>query len=245
MVATIIKQLCITLILLFNISETHAKALLSTTTPSARITTPLTSYIELRQSKLVRQGWDTSCGAAALATLITYHHQQPVSEAAIALTLLKNTDPDRVRERGGFSLLDLKRYTSAMGYSGRGFGSMTLDDLEDFALPAILPIRIRGFDHFIVYRKRLGDRIFIGDPAFGNLTLKVAEFEAMWQSKIAFYVLSKEESIRIATSEKSKKLSPMSPERAELAIPDMDYQNRLVHRLPMMPHIRRVQRIIP
>ncbi|MCP4430182.1 MAG: C39 family peptidase [Gammaproteobacteria bacterium] len=210
-----------------------------------RLNTTITPYSELRQHNLIRQGWDTSCGAAAMATLMTFHHLKPVSEAAIALTLLRNTDPDRVRARGGFSLLDLKRYTQAVGYRGSGFGGMTLDDLENFAIPAILPIRIRNFDHFVVYRKRIGNRVLIGDPAFGNLTLKVAEFENMWQSKVAFYVLTQQEATQLAQSKRAINLSPMSPLREELAIPNQDYSNHIIHRLPIIPLTRSIQKFTP
>jgi len=223
----------------------NAEVRLGIHTPGVLLHTTLTSYSELHQSKLIRQGWDSSCGAAAMAIIMTFHHLKPVSEAAVALTLLKNTDPDRVRQRGGFSLLDLKRYSEAVGLQGSGLGGMTLSDLKTFALPAILPIRIRGFDHFVVYRQQIGNRIFIGDPAFGNLTLQAEDFMQMWQSKIAFYVLTPGEQEIIANTKKSDSVSPMSPEQSELAIPNLQYSNHLIQRLPINPLTRLTQRIRP
>ena len=109
------------------------------------------SLSELRWNKLTRQGWDISCGAAALSTMLTYHNGKPYSEIAITLSILKNSDPAIVRKRGGFSLYDLKRFVSAVGLHGLGYGDMTLDDLEEFSIPAILPIRIKNLDHFVLH----------------------------------------------------------------------------------------------
>ena len=97
---------------------------------------------ELRWKNLTRQGWDMSCGAAALSTLLTYHHGKQFSEMAITLTILKNSDPAVVKKRGGFSLYDLKRFVRAVGFEGVGYGEMTLGDLELFDIPAILPTKV-------------------------------------------------------------------------------------------------------
>ena len=63
----------------------------------ARVTRAVVSWQELRQSKLVRQSWDSSCGAAALSTVLTHHFGLSVSEYAIAAMILRETDPARVR----------------------------------------------------------------------------------------------------------------------------------------------------
>ena len=47
-----------------------------------------------------------SCGAAALATLLTYHVDDPVSEQSVAEGSLRHTEASKVLRRGGFSLLD-------------------------------------------------------------------------------------------------------------------------------------------
>ena len=69
-----------------------------------------------------------------------------VSEGAIGGTILKDVDPHRVRARGGFSLLDLKRFVRALGYEGKGYGGLTLQDLVKIKMPAIIPVRFRDFD---------------------------------------------------------------------------------------------------
>ena len=70
---------------------------------------PVRSLREIRQEKVVVQQWDTSCGAAALATLLRYQHGLPLSEKQIAEAMLRRTSPLKVKTRGGFSLLDIPR----------------------------------------------------------------------------------------------------------------------------------------
>lgn len=210
-----------------------------------RFNTDVKSFSELRWNKLSRQGWDISCGAAALSTLLTYHNNQPFSEMAITLTILKNSDPKLVRERGGFSLYDLKRFVKAVGFEGLGYGDMTLDDLELFNLPAILPIRIKEFDHFVIFRKRIGKHIFIGDPAFGNISFSEDKFLKMWKSKIAFYVVTPENKAMMDKQQRVVTISPLTPEAMELAIPNSSYVPRLIRRIPTIPMTRRAMINLP
>lgn len=153
-----------------------------------RVRTHVMSLLEIRDRNLVRQGWDLSCGAAALSTVLTYDFGSDYSEATIAVSILANTDPARVRARGGFSLLDLKRFAEAVGFKAEGYADLTLDDLAESGLPVILPVQIRGLDHFVVFRGRVAGKVLIGDPAFGNLTLSERRFAKIWTSHIGFFV---------------------------------------------------------
>jgi hypothetical protein len=145
------------------------------------------SMAEIRNDDVVRQQWDLSCGAAAIATLFTYQLGRPVSERQVALAMLKRTSPDLVRARLGFSLLDLKMFAATHGFAAAAFADMSLDDLDGLA-PAIVPITTHGFHHFVIYRGRLGDRVLLADPAFGNRTLPDAAFKKAWANGIGFIV---------------------------------------------------------
>ena len=147
------------------------------------------SLLDLRDQALVRQHWDLSCGAAAVATLITYQWNDPVSERQAALGMLRAGDAKLVRARLGFSLLDLKRFAATRGLEASGYAALSLDDLLGLA-PAIVPLQVRGAGHFVVVRGRRGDRILVGDPAFGNRTLTVDAFLKAWTSRVGF-VLSR------------------------------------------------------
>lgn len=69
------------------------------------------SLLEQRQSLLIMQSWDYSCGAASLATLLNFQHGDPVTEREIALGLMARPEyvanPIIVNIRKGFSLADL------------------------------------------------------------------------------------------------------------------------------------------
>jgi predicted double-glycine peptidase len=188
------------------------------------------SWLEIRDDHLVRQQWDISCGAAALSTILVYEFGADHSELAIALSILANTDPAKVRARGGFSLLDLKRYGDAVGFSAEGYGGLTLDDLADAAVPAILPVRIHGLDHFVVFRERVGDRVLLGDPAFGNLLVPEREFLEMWQSGIGLLVHP-----GAASAARHERLSL---DRMQLAIPDLNHVYRISRPGGALPAVR-------
>lgn len=148
---------------------------------------PVRSLVEMRQQNVVVQQWDTSCGAAALATLLKYQHGLPASEKEIAEAMLRTGDALKVKVRGGFSLLDLKRYADARGLEGVGFLQLDVDDLVEMA-PAIVPIMTRGYPHFVVVRGREEGKLFLADPAFGNRTMDVEAFRAAWTGNIGFIV---------------------------------------------------------
>ena len=141
----------------------------------------------MREQGVVRQHWDLSCGAAAIATLLTFQLAHPVTERDVALSLLRRTSPNLVRARMGFSLFDLKIYAARIGFGATGYKDLTLADLDAIA-PAIVPIRSHGFRHFVVYRGRRGDRVLLADPSFGNRTLPEWSFADAWAGGIGFVV---------------------------------------------------------
>jgi predicted double-glycine peptidase len=148
---------------------------------------PVVSLLEIRQSRVVIQQWDLSCGAAALATVLTYQHGDPVSEKEVAEGMLRRTDPLRVRVRGGFSLLDLKRFVETRGYEGVGYMKLTLDNLREFG-PTVVPLNLKGYSHFVVFKGVVEDRVLVADPGFGNRRLTVPEFTNAWVDNIGFVV---------------------------------------------------------
>lgn len=156
---------------------------IATALPAAADRAPVRSLLEMRQDRVVLQQWDLSCAAAALATILHHQHADPVSERDIALSLIQRpeyiADPDLVRRRQGFSLLDLKRYVDARGYEGTGFGRLELSHLEKRA-PIMVPIDTYGYNHFVVFRGRHGNRVMLADPAFGTRTMTVERFMGAW-----------------------------------------------------------------
>jgi hypothetical protein len=146
------------------------------------------SLQEIRGEGVVRQKWDMSCGAAALSTLLTYDFKDNTPETAIVVWILHRVDPKRVHARGGFSLLDLKHFAQARGYHAEGYTGMSIQELVSQKTAVIVPIRLKGFDHFIVVRQIVDGRVIIADPGFGNLTMRVDRFQSLWKEGIVFVV---------------------------------------------------------
>jgi len=162
----------------------NAAVVFAAARPDAKL---IHSLAEIRNAQVVRQEWDLSCGAAAVATVLTYQLGHAVTEREVALALLRRTTPALVRSRQGFSLLDLKIYAATQGYAAAGYADMDLPDL-DAAAPAIVPIRSHGFRHFVVYRGRAGGLVLVADPAFGNRTMPEAAFREAWAGGVGFVV---------------------------------------------------------
>ena len=141
---------------------------------------PVRSLLEIRHEALVTQRWDNSCGAAALATVLRYYKGVSTDEEAVARGMLRQTDPLRVRVRGGFSLLDMQRYLAGIGLRGEGYARMNLADLAR-RVPMIVPITLNGYPHFVVVRRVAATGVNIGDPSFGNYQMDQSAFAAQWK----------------------------------------------------------------
>lgn len=168
------------------ITATAALAAAAPLEAAAR-TREVRTLVELRREGVVPQRWDLSCGAAALGTLLTHEHGDPVGEAEIVRDLLASADPERVRARGGFSLLDLKRYAVARGYSAAGYRDLDAASLAALG-SAIVPTVDRAGPHFVVVRGVVRGRVLVADPAYGHRTMTREAFEAVWSPRVAFVV---------------------------------------------------------
>lgn len=150
---------------------------------------PVRSLKEQRQERIILQAYDLSCGAAALATILKYQHGEAIDERRVAIGLISReiyiANPAVLRQRQGFSLLDMKRYVDQRGYSGEALGALSLEELVTRA-PAIVPIRLHGYSHFVVFRGTLGANVLLGDPAYGNRTLPLKRFLNAWINYAGF-----------------------------------------------------------
>jgi predicted double-glycine peptidase len=148
---------------------------------------PVQSLLEIRHDRVMIQKWDLSCGAAALATVLHYQFGEPVTEKEIAHALIRRTEyvehPELVQVREGFSVLDLKRYVqtyrSGSLYKGEGLGQLDLSDLIERA-PIMVPVNALGYNHFVIFRGVMGNRVLVADPAWGNRTMTIDKFQRMW-----------------------------------------------------------------
>ncbi|MEX0730984.1 MAG: C39 family peptidase [Aquisalimonadaceae bacterium] len=157
-------------------------------TPGGSHAVPVVSLKEARFHAVIRQQYDYSCGAAALATLLTYHYDDVVAEATVFDSML--TQANRaVVEQQGFSMLDMKNFLEARGYPADGFRA-DLDALAENGIPAIALINVNGYRHFVVVKGVTDDEVLIGDPALGVRVYGRSTFQEIWNG-LLFVILDK------------------------------------------------------
>ncbi len=147
-------------------------------------------FSELKYRSITRQAYDYSCGSAALVTILHYHLGLDVTEQQSMEGMMDKGEKEKIIERRGFSLLDMKRYVASIGVESAGFrGEMA--DLLTLEHPAIVPIDYAGFKHFVVLRGVRDGLVFLADPSAGNIVFSVKEFATLWDRNTLFIVYPK------------------------------------------------------
>lgn len=143
--------------------------------------------VEQQFRGIVKQAYDYSCGSAALTTLLNGYVGEKLTEQQTMNGLLKYGEYDRIIERRSFSLLDMKRFVTALGYNSGGFRGK-FSDLISLDKPAIVPIAYAGFKHFVVFKTYKDGRVFVADPALGNLSFSAQHFQELWDNNTLFII---------------------------------------------------------
>jgi predicted double-glycine peptidase len=143
--------------------------------------------VEQKYRNIVRQAYDYSCGSAALTTILNFYLGRTLSERQVMEGLLHYGESERIVQRRAFSMLDMKRLVTALGYPSGGFRA-SIDDLKDLDHPAIVPIHHAGFKHFVVLRTIRDGRAYLADPSVGNISFTLAQFEEKWDDNVLFIV---------------------------------------------------------
>lgn len=145
------------------------------------------SIKDLRFRNIVRQTKDYSCGAAALATMLTYYMGRETSEEEVLRGIVKQADQkemDKI-QKTGLSLLNLKVFVESIGFQAAGY-RLPPKSLEKVGRPAIALIQYKGYTHFVVVKGASDEKVFIADPVLGNLERNLSEFSHMWGGILLF-----------------------------------------------------------
>lgn len=142
---------------------------------------------ELKFKNITRQVYDYSCGSAALVTILINHFGMNINEQQAMEGMLAYGESEKIIERRGFSLLDMKRFLTNLGLESNGFRGQ-LDDLRSLTSPVIVPIDFQNFKHFVVLRGMRDGKVFLADPALGNLVVSEKEFSDMWDRNTLFLI---------------------------------------------------------
>lgn len=143
------------------------------------------TWKDMRDKNVVMQEYDYSCGSGALATLMWIGFGQKVSETEVIKTILKGKSPAEIKviETKGFSLLDLKQAAEKMGYITAMY-KLKLYHMRQLKGPVLIYFVRHGFNHFAVFKRIRGDRVYLADPARGNIRMSIYRFQSEWPGYI-------------------------------------------------------------
>jgi uncharacterized protein len=153
----------------------------------AMITVQRKSVVDLRFVNVVRQRFDLSCGAAAVATLLTYFYGDKVEEQEIVEQALKLGDKAKI-EKDGFSMLELKQFGERRGYVVQGFKVNKPEAIAELKIPFLTLVNNRGYNHFVIVKGTKDGIVYIADSAFGNRSIPLEQFKSEWSSIILVYL---------------------------------------------------------
>jgi hypothetical protein len=141
------------------------------------------SYLFLRYTDVIEQSNEYTCGAAAVATLLTCFYGIPVTEQD-ALNLVygsMHARGEKPEQGRGITAYDLKEALEAKGIRTEGF-LVKPAALQDYFSRGGLPVIIhltKPEKHFEVVVGMVGEQIVIADPSWGRsvmpLTLLVEQ----------------------------------------------------------------------
>lgn len=145
-------------------------------------TVPVRTMRDMPFRTVIRQQFDYSCGSAALATLLTFHYDQPTDESTVFRAMYAAGDQAQIR-KVGFSLLDMKKYLAARGLQADGF-KIRMDELSGLSTPAVTVIAAGEYKHFAIIKGIDAREVLLGDPALGLRHMPRDTFAKIWSGII-------------------------------------------------------------
>lgn len=147
---------------------------------------PIKSWIEYQNDNLVRQQQDYSCGSASISTILSYYYDYKISEKEVLDWILKakgiTIDAENVqRDMVDITFLDLREYANSVGFRAVGI-TLDLDSLKNLKMPVIVYVKIRDIEHFSVYKGMDNEYVYLADPNFGNIKIRMEKFIDMFYS---------------------------------------------------------------
>lgn len=136
---------------------------------------PVKSFGEIKFGEVVKQKYDFSCGSAALASLLTHHYNMPITEATVFEEMFKYGDKEKI-EKKGFSMLDMKKFLSRRGLNSDGY-TLTVKDVAKLAMPTIALVNYNGYNHFVVVKGVVDNKVLVGDPSIGLHIIEEDKFD--------------------------------------------------------------------
>lgn len=128
--------------------------------------------------KIVKQPDEMNCGVACLSMICAYYGVNRMSLAVIRE--FAKTDRD------GNSLYSLKIAAEKLNMEAKAYSASKEDLLsEDIKFPIIVHTLVDGlYQHYMVLFEANRKKVVLGDPANGQVTMKMEDFEKIWTGKL-------------------------------------------------------------
>jgi len=154
-----------------------------------RFLTSTQTWEALKEQNVVMQDYDYSCGAAAMATLLRYYWGDDVTEEMVLDEILEQLTDEEFEDRqeNGLSMTDLRDTAVGLGYLST-MRRVAFSDLQEMKIPVIVRIKKDDYEHFVVYRGMVEDRIFLADPSLGNQRISLVSFIEQWNNVVLVVV---------------------------------------------------------
>lgn len=126
---------------------------------------------------IIRQSSPATCGPAALATLLTFYFNDPVTEEE--MTKLARTDKKTMA-----SLRELRDASRAKGYAADGFRwglPRLLREVETTGVPVLVHFK-EPTQHFVLVVGKADDFILVSDPSRGEVSIHQTDFLRRWDN---------------------------------------------------------------
>jgi predicted double-glycine peptidase len=126
---------------------------------------------------VIRQTSQATCGPAALATLLTFYLNDPVTEEE--MIKLTGTDNKTMSK-----LIDLRNACRARGYKADGFRMQLLQllrEVEKSGVPVLVHFK-EPTQHFLLVVGSAADFILVSDPSRGEVSIHQTDFLRRWDN---------------------------------------------------------------
>jgi uncharacterized protein len=173
---------------------------------------PINSWIEIKNKNLTRQKYDYSCGSASLSTILKYYYNLDIGEKDILNSILETKGINKKKleelEEEDFSLsfLDLVNYSNQKGFKAIGL-ALDFESLSKLKAPVILYVKIRKNEHFTIYKNIDKHYVYLADPSFGNIKVRIQKFKEMFYQREDLNYPGKLLAIVPVTSEQKQKIN--------------------------------------
>lgn len=180
------------------------------------------TLLDLRYQGVVRQTTEYSCGAAALACLLSLYFGVAATESEV-LDLVEAQVTARGEEPGpgtGLTAYDLKKASSTLGLQLVGY-ELSVEQVEEYfacgGFPMIAHVT-KPCSHYLVVVGMRDETLLLSDPGWGRYAASATELrDGRAMSGVFLVALPSEEQARSARAEQTRALGWMCSRVSQLS----------------------------